>query len=165
MHRSRSPPRVSEEERVLQSLATVRKGKRGGDTYHRQLKGACLRLLRFLLQKILSCCNGIISEGLEKPASLIRRHEQVERRFTEIETGVFRPRRDQQVLPALSDSEVDSQVAEAIVIESSSEEERDPRSVPRSHRPPEPAGPPPGWAPASSSSRSSGFVSFVQRCV
>ena len=133
MHRSRSPPRVSEEERVLQSLAAVRKGKRGADTY--------------------------ISEGLEVPASLIRRREQVERRFTEIETGVFRPRRDQQVLPDLSDSEVGSQVAEVIVIESSSEEERDPRSVPRSQRPPEPAGPPPGWAPASSSSRSSGFVS------
>ena len=131
--------RVSEEERVLQSLAAVRKGKRGADTY--------------------------ISEGLEVPASLIRRREQVERRFTEIETGVFRPRRDQQVLPDLSDSEVGSQVAEVIVIESSSEEERDPRSVPRSQRPPEPAGPPPGWAPASSSSRSSGFVSFVQRCV
>ena len=54
---------------------------------------------------------------------------------------------------------MDSQVTETIVIESSSEEERDPRSVPRSQRPPEPAGPPPGWAPASSSSRSSGSVS------
>lgn len=150
--RSRSPISDSEATGALQALGVARRGKRGGKSYKRILKGACLRVLRAILNQLFSVVCSYEDQGLAVPSNLDRRRNQLEVRIQEIIAGDL-PHRDQPVLPQLSDSDIDSELKEEVWISSDEGEQGRHQEEPSasassgSRRPPEPAGPPPGWRP------------------
>lgn len=114
-------------EQLRVSYRKCRQQKRGGKIQRRRLKGVCCGLLRCLIQICIELCESL-TPGDRRIELYSKRQRKAESRLRSVREGNL-PRRDQHVLEFGSDSEVESEVREAVVLSETESELEHPTNL------------------------------------